>query len=346
MKFASPLSAFAIILFSSLLAAQSNGWNDDAQKCLDKSGDEAIAACTRAIASGQLSTSNLATTYFNRGCEYRAKEEYDTAIADFNQALKLDPNMTQAYNNRAVALYDKGEYDTAIADYNAALRLDPKHANSVYGLGNAYKSKGEYDKAIDYYTQALAINPNFTGVFINRGTVYTAMGQYDKASADFRDALRTNPTNMYSALLLAVAKMHKGDNAVVDELSEESKAFSREWPFQVVQYYLGKTSEEDVAEAARDPDAKQQRGRFCEMYFYLGEWQIFHGQQMTGIESLKRAKEECQPAYYEHDLVNTELKRLGEQPGSGQSSITQTLSGAADSLESSCFDSSGLLIRQ
>lgn len=312
MKFATRLSAFAIVLFSSLLAAQNNGWNDDAQKCLDLSGDDAIAACTRAIGSGQLSQENLATSYYNRGYEYRAKEEYDAAIADFNQALKLSPNMTQAYNNRAVALYDKGEYDESIADYNAALRLDPKHLNAFYGLGNAYKSKGEYDKAIDNYAQALTINPNLSGAFINRGTVYTATGQYDKASADFRDALRTDPANMYSALLLAVAKMHKGDNAVADELTEESKAFSTGWPIQVVQYYLGKASEEDMAEAARNPDAKTQRGRLCEMFFYQGEWQIFHEQQSRGIESLKRAKEECQPSYYEHDLVNTELKRLGE----------------------------------
>ncbi len=312
MKFASRLSAFAIVLFSSLLAAQNNGWNDDAQKCLDSSGDDAIAACTRAIGSGQLSQENLATTYYNRGYEYKAKDEYDTAIADFNQALKLAPNMTQAYNNRAVALYDKGEYDESIADYNAALRLDPKHVNAFYGLGNAYKSKGEYDKAIDNYAQALTIDPNFTGVLINRGTVYTATGQYDLASADFRDALRTNPANMYSALLLAVAKMHKGDNAVGDELTAESKAFSTAWPSQVVQYYLGKASEVDMAEAAKDPDAKRQRGRFCDMYFYLGEWQIFHGQQMRGIESLKRAEDECTPAYFENDLVNAELKRLGK----------------------------------
>ena len=312
MEFAPRLSAFAIVLFSSLLAAQNNGWNDDAQKCKDLSGDDAIAACTRAIGSGQLSQANLATTYYNRGYEYRAKEEYDTAIADLTEAIRLDPTMTDAFNNRAEALHDKGEYDESIADYNAALRLDPKYAPSVYGLGNAYKSKGEYDKAVDYYTQALTIDPNVASIFINRGNVHLVQRKLDLAIADYKEALRANPDGMYPALLIAVAKMQKGDSAISDDLAAESKAFSTAWPSQVVQYYLGKASEDDMTEAARNPDAKTQRGRFCEMYFYLGEWQMFHGQQLRGIESLKRAKEECQPSYYENDLVNTELKRLGE----------------------------------
>jgi tetratricopeptide (TPR) repeat protein len=312
MKFASHLSALAIILFSSLLAAQNNGWNDDAQKCKDMGGDDAIAACTRAIASGQLSQQNLATTYYNRGYEYRAKEEYDAAIADESEAIRLDPTLVGAFNNRGVAFYDKGEYDRAIPDYEKALQLDPKHVNAFYGLGNVYKAKGEYAMALDKYNQALQLNPNFTNVFINRGNVYLAQGEFDRAIADYKDALRTKPSNMYTALLIAVAKMHKGDNAVADDMTAESQAFSKDWPFPVVQYYLGKASEDDMAQAARDPDAQTQRARFCEMYFYLGEWQMFHGQQMGGIGSLKRAKEECQQGYFEYDLVKTELKRLGE----------------------------------
>jgi lipoprotein NlpI len=311
MKSISQLGAVAVILSSSLLAAQTNGWNDDAQKCLDLSGNDAIAACTRAIASGQLSEKNLATTYYNRGCEYRNKEEYDAAIADFNEAIRLDPTLTNAYNNRGVSFYDKALYDLAISDLNKALQLDPKHVNAFYGLGNVYKAQGEYPKALDEYSQALGINVNFTSVFINRGNVFLSEREFDRAIADYKEALRTKPTSMYSALLIAVARMHNGNNAVGDELTEESKAFSTDWPFQVVQFYLGKASEDDMAEAAKDPDANTQRSRLCEMYFYLGEWQLSHGQQGQGIGSLKRAEEECTQGYFEFDLVNVELKRLG-----------------------------------
>jgi lipoprotein NlpI len=310
MKIASCLPAVAILLLSNLLTAQNNGWNDDAQKCKDLSGDDAIAACTRAIGSGQLSPENLATTYYNRSYEYRAKEEYDAAIADLNEAIRLNPTMTEAYNNRGLALFDKGAFEPAIPDYEKALQLDPKHVNAFYGLGNIYKAKGEYAKAIDDYNQAMQLKPDFTNAFINRGNVYLLQQQFDLAIADYKQALRTKPGSMYPALLLAIAEMHKGNNEVANELTEESTSFANDWPFPVVQFYLGKADEDNVAEAAKDPDAKRQREQFCEMYFYLGEWQIFHAQREKGIESLKRAQEQCQPSYYENDLVKMELKRL------------------------------------
>ena len=56
------------------------------------------------------------------------KGEYDKAIADYDEALKLDPKNALAYDSRGVAWYRKGEYDKAIADYGEAIKLDPKNA--------------------------------------------------------------------------------------------------------------------------------------------------------------------------------------------------------------------------
>jgi Flp pilus assembly protein TadD len=46
-------------------------------------------------------------------------------MADFNEALRLDPKHALAYNNRGTAWYAKGEVDKANADFNEAFRLDP-----------------------------------------------------------------------------------------------------------------------------------------------------------------------------------------------------------------------------
>ena len=61
------------------------------------------------------------------------KEEYDKAIADYNEAIRLDPKDAAAYDNRGNAWQAKGEYDKAIADYNEAIRLDPKDADAYNG---------------------------------------------------------------------------------------------------------------------------------------------------------------------------------------------------------------------
>ena len=60
---------------------------------------------------------NLAEAYNNRGNAYaQGKQQYDRAIADYNQALALNSNLAEAYNNRAVAWFFKKDYDKAWAD--------------------------------------------------------------------------------------------------------------------------------------------------------------------------------------------------------------------------------------
>jgi tetratricopeptide (TPR) repeat protein len=85
------------------------------------------------------------------------KKEYDRAIADFNQALLLNPKYAEAFYNRGIAYYDKKEYDRAIADYNQALLLNPKDAEAFNNRGIAYELKGDKVKAIESYRQALAV---------------------------------------------------------------------------------------------------------------------------------------------------------------------------------------------
>ncbi len=69
--------------------------------------------------------SGLAAVYDNRGTAYGKTGDDDHALADFNEAIRLDPKHVNAYNGRGNAYYDKGENDHAIADYNEAIGLDP-----------------------------------------------------------------------------------------------------------------------------------------------------------------------------------------------------------------------------
>src|SRR5215471_2186335 len=64
---------------------------DDADSCANASGDAAIAACTRAIASGNYHDHALEKLYRNRAFEYYNRRENDRAIADYNEAIRIDP---------------------------------------------------------------------------------------------------------------------------------------------------------------------------------------------------------------------------------------------------------------
>ena len=130
--------------------------------------DEAIAELDQALAINH----NLSEAWFYRGAAYSGKRDNARAIADFSAALRIDPNYASAYNNRGIAYHEEEEYDRAIADYTAALRINPNDAATYYNRGLAYALKGNNDPAIVDYTAALRINPNDADTYFNRGLMY------------------------------------------------------------------------------------------------------------------------------------------------------------------------------
>ena len=152
--------------------------------------DRAIADFNQAI---KLDPS-FAYPYHNRGLVYSYKEDYDSAIADFNQAIKLDPSDAQAYHERGLAYSYKKDYDSAIADFNQAIKLDPSFAYSYNGRGSAYSHKKEYDRAIADFNQAIKLDPSFAYPYHNRGLAYGHKEDYDRAIADFNQAIKLDPS--------------------------------------------------------------------------------------------------------------------------------------------------------
>lgn len=69
-----------------------------------------------------------AEAYYNRGLDWLEIEDYDKAIADLNEAIRLDRAYALAYTGRGDAWAAKKDYGKAVADYNEAIRLDPNGA--------------------------------------------------------------------------------------------------------------------------------------------------------------------------------------------------------------------------
>jgi tetratricopeptide (TPR) repeat protein len=114
-----------------------------------------------------------AVEYYNRGKSYYDKKDYDRAIADFTEAIRLDPRYVAAYNDRGVSYRNKGDYDRAIADYTEAIRLNPQYTNAYNNRGASYNDgKKDYDRAIADYTEAIRLNPQYAIAYNKRGISY------------------------------------------------------------------------------------------------------------------------------------------------------------------------------
>ena len=94
---------------------------DLSSTCSSLTGDAAIAACGRTIAAGRLTGPDLASVYGKRAGLYYAKSDYTDALADFSEAIRLDPGRKSAYAGRGETYRKLGRRDEAVADYYKVL---------------------------------------------------------------------------------------------------------------------------------------------------------------------------------------------------------------------------------
>lgn len=175
---------------------------DDVKTCINESGEVAIDACTRAIKSSHLSGHALARLYLSRGAERRGKGDDEQALSDFAEAIKIDKKYATAYFNRCSVYNFKKEYDLAITECSQAIKLGPT-ADATIGSerlgkertisdyyserGFAYYKKDDTVHAMIDLDNAIRLNPNNGRALKTRGSIYEAKGD-SRAQADLTAA--------------------------------------------------------------------------------------------------------------------------------------------------------------
>jgi tetratricopeptide (TPR) repeat protein len=82
-----------------------------------------ISGCTAVIQSGIHSGRNLVVAFTNRGLGYRGTFQYESAFADFDQAIGLDSNYLPAYHQRGSLYWERGDFERARQDLDQIVRL-------------------------------------------------------------------------------------------------------------------------------------------------------------------------------------------------------------------------------
>jgi tetratricopeptide (TPR) repeat protein len=137
--------------------------------------------------------------YSNRGTLKQDKlNDRQGALADLNQAIALDPKYALAYNNRGTLKYQKfNDVQGALADYNQAIALNPQSANAYSNRGLLKKQKlNDFQGALADYNQAIALDPKFVNAYSNRGLLkYQKFNDFQGALADYNQVITLDPKN-------------------------------------------------------------------------------------------------------------------------------------------------------
>jgi tetratricopeptide (TPR) repeat protein len=163
--------------------------------------EEAVAEFEEAL---QLDPDD-AETHYNLGLAYKALGKVDEAIGEYQEAIRLDPDLAEAHNGLGNAYSDQGRLDAAIAEYEEAIRLDPDLSDAHFNLGHALMDQGEYEKALTAYQEAIRLEPDDPETRHNVGVAYAKMGLIDEAIAAWEEAIEVNPDFVETHYTLGLA---------------------------------------------------------------------------------------------------------------------------------------------
>jgi len=144
---------------------------------------------------------------------------HQQAIADWDQAIKINPKDALLYNNRGSEKINLGRFDEAITDYDRALEIDSNFLFAYLNRGVAkLRSQTRCAEALHDLEYVAEKAPNFPDVYHVKGDVNSKFHRYSEAIADYDKAIESNPNDVRSYLNRAVAHKKLGhlDEAIAD----------------------------------------------------------------------------------------------------------------------------------
>lgn len=171
-----------------------------------------------------MSSEPRAIDYFGRAMSYMMVKDYESAVNDLTEAVRLSPQFVLGYFARSVArmcqmeVMREGNTDTELTsaysarkaeretigelkavndrymaesvldDLDKVLELSPNQVYAYFNKGNIYLSFNDYTAALACYTSAINIRADFGEAYFNRGMVYLQLGNIEKGVADLSKA--------------------------------------------------------------------------------------------------------------------------------------------------------------
>jgi tetratricopeptide (TPR) repeat protein len=131
----------------------------------------------------------------------------DWAIEHYTGEIAAKPTSSTAWSQRGLVWHELRKYDKAIADFSEAIRLDPRSAH-LTSRGTTWLAKKEYDKATTDLSEAIRLDPKSGRAYCHRGAAWLDVKEHNKAIADFSEAIRFDAGDASVILDNVIKKIH------------------------------------------------------------------------------------------------------------------------------------------
>ena len=186
-----------------------------------------------------------------RGFFYNQTNKYYLAIEDFTKGLEQNVDSLKDYffNQRGVSYSKLKQYDQALLDFNESIKLNPKNSNAYLEKGNLFLSMTKFDNAIEEYSSAIALSPeSFVLAYRSRSRAYCAKGDYESAVKDLKKCLSINPKlgYIYISLVAPLARMQQFEEArkyYQLSMGNDVNTYTKDANWKYYQYYVQAAAE-------------------------------------------------------------------------------------------------------
>jgi tetratricopeptide (TPR) repeat protein len=139
------------------------------------------------------STSELLENWFNLGLKQASAGEFSSAIASWEKALELNPNLSEAWHNRGSALGRLGKYREAVESFEQALAIAPNNYQAWNDRAHALYQLQMWQDAVNSWDKAIAIAAGNHLFWYNRGCALEQLKKIEESILSYEKALEIKP---------------------------------------------------------------------------------------------------------------------------------------------------------
>lgn len=142
-------------------------------------------------------TGTTSIDLYNTAVDLANSGDYEKALENINESLKLNQNFTLGYSTKSGILYVMGDFEGALENAEIATEQRPNQAWGWISKSNALLALDRADEALDAADTAIAIDPDnldYVSAYINKGTALILLGRYDESLEASDKAIELDPT--------------------------------------------------------------------------------------------------------------------------------------------------------